>query len=69
MHGSPRSMRIRWGNFRSVVYVRLVVIHKEKQLKKWWHRDWKEKIISDFNPECRDLREHIGVDEEYIHAV
>ena len=43
-------------------------IHGEKQLKKW-HRDWKEKLISDFNPEWRDLAGDIGVDEEYIQAV
>lgn len=41
---------------------------REKQLKKW-HRDWKKKIISDFNPEWKDLTEDIGVDEEYIQAV
>lgn len=43
-------------------------IHREKQLKKW-HRDWKEKIISDFNPEWRDLTEDIGVDEDFMKAV
>lgn len=43
-------------------------IHREKQLKKW-HRDWKEKIINDFNPEWRDLTADIGVDEEYLQAV
>ncbi len=29
-------------------------IEREKQLKNW-HRDWKIKIISDFNPEWKDL--------------
>lgn len=43
-------------------------IHREKQLKKW-HRDWKEKIICDFNPVWKDLTESIGVDEEFIEAV
>lgn len=43
-------------------------IHREKQLKKW-HRDWKEKIINEFNPEWKDLAEDIGVDAEYIRAV
>jgi putative endonuclease len=43
-------------------------IHREKQLKKW-HRDWKEKIISDFNPEWRVLTEDIGVDEDILQAV
>ncbi len=43
-------------------------IHREKQLKKW-HRDWKEKAITDFNPEWKDLAEDIGCDAEYIQAV
>ena len=29
-------------------------IEREKQLKNW-HRDWKMKLITDFNPEWRDL--------------
>jgi len=29
-------------------------IERERQLKNW-HRDWKIKIISDFNPEWKDL--------------
>ena len=45
-----------------------VAIHREKQLKKW-HRDWKEKVITDFNLEWKDLAEAVGVDAEYIHAV
>ena len=43
-------------------------VHREKQLKKW-HRDWKERLINDFNPEWKDLAEAIGVDAEYIQAV
>ena len=43
-------------------------IHREKQLKRW-HRDWKEKLINDFNPEWKDLTEDIGVDEDFIQAV
>ena len=43
-------------------------IHREKQLKKW-HRDWKEKLIYDFNPGWKDLAESIGVDAEYLQAV
>ena len=31
-------------------------VHREKQLKKW-HRDWKERLINDFNPEWKDLSE------------
>ncbi len=29
-------------------------IKREKQLKNW-HRDWKMKLISDFNPDWKDL--------------
>ena len=43
-------------------------IHREKQLKKW-HREWKEKLISDFNPSWEDLADSIGLDEEYMHFV
>lgn len=51
------------------VYDRLDAgIHREKQLKKW-HRDWKEKLINDFNPEWKDLAEDVGVDADYIQAV
>ena len=51
------------------IYERLdVAIHREKQLKKW-HRDWKETLINEFNPEWKDLSEDIGVDDEYIHSV
>ena len=43
-------------------------IHREKQLKKW-HREWKEKLISDFNPSWEDLSDSIGLDEEYMQSV
>ena len=43
-------------------------IRRDKQLKKW-RREWKEKLINDFNPEWRDLSEDIGVNAEYIQAV
>ncbi len=43
-------------------------IHREKQLKRW-RREWKEKLINDFNPEWKDLAENIGADAEYIQAV
>lgn len=43
-------------------------IHREKQLKKW-HRDWKEKLINDFNPGWKDLAEEIGCNADYIQAV
>ena len=43
-------------------------IHREKQLKKW-HREWKEKLISEFNPTWEDLSDSIGLNEEYIQSV
>ena len=43
-------------------------IAREKQLKNW-KREWKNKLISDINPEWRDLCEEIGIDEEYIEAI
>ena len=43
-------------------------IHREKQIKKW-HREWKEELINDMNPEWKDLAEDIGVDEEYMQSV
>lgn len=51
------------------VYDRLDVgIKREKQLKKW-RREWKEKLINDFNPEWKDLGKDIGIDNEYIQMV
>ena len=50
-------------------YERLdIAIQREKQLKKW-HREWKDNLINEFNPEWKDLTEEIGVDDEYIKAV
>ena len=43
-------------------------IHRKKQLKKW-HREWKEKLISEFNPTWEDLSDSIGLTEEYIQSV
>jgi hypothetical protein len=43
-------------------------IHREKQLKKW-HREWKEKLINEFNPTWEDLADWIGLDENYIQSV
>ena len=45
-----------------------IAIQREKQLKKW-RREWKDKLINDFNPEWKDLAEDIGLDAEYISAV
>jgi putative endonuclease len=43
-------------------------IAREKQLKNW-KREWKNKLVNDFNPEWKDLSNNIGVDKELIEAV
>ena len=43
-------------------------IAREKQLKKW-HREWKDKMISEFNPNWEDLSEDIGVDAVYLKTI
>jgi putative endonuclease len=43
-------------------------IAREKQLKNW-KREWKNKLVNDFNPEWEDLSDEIGVDNEYLKAV
>jgi len=43
-------------------------IHREKQLKKW-HREWKEELIKDFNPEWIDMSDEIGLDEKYLQSL
>jgi len=50
-------------NTKNLVYYEVYenieeAIKKEKQLKKW-NRDWKIKLISDFNPQWDDLYERI----------
>jgi putative endonuclease len=40
-------------------------IAREKQLKNW-KREWKNKLVNDFNPEWDDLSESIGITDEYI---
>lgn len=37
-------------------------IKREKQLK-CWHRDWKDNLIREFNPEYKDLSEGWGYDD------
>ncbi|MDR1594099.1 MAG: GIY-YIG nuclease family protein [Prevotellaceae bacterium] len=43
-------------------------IAREKQLKSW-KREWKNKLVNDFNSEWKDLSKDIGVDNEYIDAI
>ena len=48
------------------VYTLIVdAIAREKQLKNW-KREWKNKLIKDFNPEWRDLSEEIGDDRNVL---
>ena len=43
-------------------------IAREKQLKNW-KREWKNKLVNDFNSEWKDLSKRIGVNDEYIETV
>jgi len=43
-------------------------IAREKQLKNW-KREWKNKLVNDFNIEWKDLSAEIGVYEETVQAV
>jgi len=43
-------------------------IAREKQLKNW-KREWKNKLINDFNPEWKDLSDEIGITDDYVNAV
>ena len=43
-------------------------ISREKQLKNW-KREWKNKLVNDFNLEWKDLSEEIGVTNEMIEAI
>ncbi|MDR3345844.1 MAG: GIY-YIG nuclease family protein, partial [Campylobacteraceae bacterium] len=43
-------------------------ITREKQLKNW-KREWKNKLVDDFNPEWNDLSQEIGVTNEYVENV
>ena len=45
-----------------------VAIKREKQLKNW-KREWKDKLINDFNPEWKDLAEDIDCNADFIQAV
>ena len=43
-------------------------IAREKQLKNW-KREWKDKLVNDFNSEWKDLGKEIGVTSEMIETV
>ena len=43
-------------------------IAREKQLKKR-NREWKDKLVSEFNPNWEDLSENIGVDGVYLKTI
>ena len=60
-------------NVENLVYFEIckdmtTAIHREKQIKKW-HREWKEELINDMNPEWKDLADDIGVNDEYLQSV
>ena len=60
-------------NIENLIYYEIcndmtTAIHREKQLKKW-HREWKEALINEFNPEWKDLAEDIGLDKDYMQSV
>jgi putative endonuclease len=42
-------------------------IAREKQLKNW-KREWKNKLVNDFNPEWKDLSQEIGIDNDFVDA-
>ena len=42
-----------------------IAIQREKQLKKWY-REWKIKLIEDFNPDWKDLYYQIGGTDDLI---
>lgn len=42
---------------------------KQEKLLKNRRREWKDKLVNDFNLESKDLAEHIGCDAEYNYQV
>ncbi len=61
--GRTKGFTSRYGCTRLVWYEEHfsigTAIQREKLLKRWY-RDWKIKLIEDFNPEWRDLYEEFG---------
>jgi len=61
--GLTKGFTSRYGCTRLVWYEEHIsigtAIRREKSLKRWY-RDWKIKLIEDFNPEWRDLYEEFG---------
>jgi putative endonuclease len=43
-------------------------VSREKQLKKW-RREWKEKLITEHNPQWKDISSDVGVDDAWVQAV
>ena len=43
-------------------------IAREKQLKNW-HREWKENLIKQLNPDFDDLSETIGVTQDIVEGI
>ncbi|MGF0521899.1 GIY-YIG nuclease family protein [Agrobacterium pusense] len=61
--GLTKGFTSRYGCARLVWYEEHMsigtAIQREKSLKRWY-RDWKIKLIEDFNPQWRDLYEEFG---------
>ena len=43
-------------------------IAREKQLKNW-HREWKENLVKQHNPDFKDLSEVIGVTQDLVDGI
>ena len=43
-------------------------IAREKQLKNW-KREWKNKLVNDFNPEWKDISDDIGLTNEFVENI
>ena len=43
-------------------------IAREKQLKNW-KREWKNKLVNDFNPEWKDVSDDIGLTNEFVESI
>ena len=55
-----------------VYYERFILmtdaIAREKQLKNW-KREWKNELVTGFNPEWKDLSGQIGIEDDLINSV
>jgi putative endonuclease len=54
--------------YYEVFHLMTDALAREKQLKNW-RRDWKNKLVNDFNPDWKDLSDDIGLTNEFIEMV